>query len=98
MHFYPQSARYSIVGNPPAWFGSLLTPFLRQRSEEDVVIAWGIAPLASIIQQSNGVAVFNVPDAARTLRNAGFAYLRRFAILPSMNDPRWFIPLDSPRL
>ena len=32
------------------------------------------------------------------LREAGFPYVRRFAVLPGVNKPRWFIPLDTPAL
>ena len=32
----------------------------------------------------------------RALREAGFLYVRRFAVLPGASKPRWFIPLDAP--
>ena len=32
------------------------------------------------------------------LRGAGFPYVRRFAVLPGLHKPRWFIPLDTPAL
>ena len=34
----------------------------------------------------------------RRLRDAGFPYARRFAVLPNAGNPRWFIPLDTPAL
>jgi hypothetical protein len=34
----------------------------------------------------------------RRLCDAGFSYVRRFALLPSAENPRWFIPLDTPAL
>jgi len=34
----------------------------------------------------------------RRLQEAGFAYVRRFALLPGLESPRWFIPLETPAL
>src|SRR5688500_13083636 len=30
------------------------------------------------------------------LRQAGFGYVRRFAVVPSLENARWFIALDAP--
>ena len=32
------------------------------------------------------------------LESAGFGYVRRFAVLPSLSNARWFISLDSPAI
>src|SRR5436190_7492006 len=40
-----------------------------------------------VINPSHGVE--------RELRGGGFTYVRRFAVLPSLRNARWFIPLDS---
>ncbi|MEO6436516.1 MAG: phosphotransferase [Tepidisphaeraceae bacterium] len=36
--------------------------------------------------------------AAKELGNAGYASARRFAVMPSLEKARWFIPLDSGRV
>jgi hypothetical protein len=36
--------------------------------------------------------------SAAKLSEAGFAYARRFAVLPSLASARWFVPLDAPAL
>lgn len=46
-----------------------------------------------------GLAALNCDGLSdRRLRDAGFAYVRRFAVLPSAKNPRWFIPLDTPAI
>lgn len=44
-----------------------------------------------------GLVALNCPGPSdRRLRQAGFTYVRRFALVPSAANPRWFIPLDTP--
>ncbi len=46
-----------------------------------------------------GLAAFNHRNLpVDQLRDAGFCYVRRFAVLPSLQDARWFIPIDAPRV
>src|SRR4051812_16173811 len=43
---------------------------------------------------SAAVAVNDAGAVAR-LEKSGFAYIRRLAVLPSLENPRWFVPLDA---
>jgi hypothetical protein len=43
-----------------------------------------------------GIIAINCPGVtAKRLEAAGFTYARAFAVLPSLQNARWFVPLDS---
>jgi hypothetical protein len=44
----------------------------------------------------DGIAAINCPGVtAKRFEAAGFTYARRFAVMPSLEQARWFVPLDS---
>ena len=95
-HLLPGNAELRAIGGPE-WFGAL---FARDASggPSTVPVAWGaslpaIAPRIADAPAFAGVNCHGCSEAR--LRAAGFAHVRRFALLPSARDARWFIPLDS---
>lgn len=89
--------RYQCSGGP-AW--------LRAAVEQDgasvgvvVPVVWGESAVdAGILAAAPAlVGIDSATYSDGLLRGAGFAHIRRFAMLPSAARPRWLIPLDTPR-
>lgn len=80
-----------------------LTPVFRSLLEQrepngrDVQIVWGSSSgrLPRLEDRYGLVAVNCRGISARDLQEAGFTYVRRLAVVPSLAKPRWFVPLDS---
>ena len=93
----PADAGYSLIGAPPA-FRDLLT-LANVRHGEDVLCVWAprMADLSRIsIDRFRALALVNpcrVPVMALT--KSGFRHVRRYAVLPSLADARWFVPRDN---
>ena len=83
----------------PEWFAALL----RQRADGTPprhLAVWGRDWNAVNLELPNydGVVAINCPHVTTArLEAAGYAYARRFAVLPSLEKARWFISLDSGR-
>src|ERR1700759_1281849 len=83
----------------PSWFDHLLSKRTWANENGPRVLAvwdktWG--ELADL-PRWEGLAAINCKDITPAkLQAAGFSYVRRFAIIPSLKNPRWFISLDSP--
>lgn len=63
-----------------------------------MLVAWGqsLDNLHDVTMFSGLAAINCWGITTQKLHLAGFAEVRHFAILPSIDDARWFIPLDSP--
>lgn len=92
-------ARHVCVGAPD-WFSKLLEENDGERPGDPVLVLWERQRAAlSDLQKYQAVVGINCGRLSdEMLRRAGFAYVRRFAVLPSLIDARWFIPLDSPKI
>ena len=97
-HLLPEDADYRCFGGPE-WFSAL---FEKDASSgrSTVPVVWGES-LSTIATRVGGAPAFvgvNCHGCSdERLRAAGFTHLRRFALLPTARDARWFIPLDSPQ-
>jgi hypothetical protein len=98
MNIFPSDAAYLCVG-APAWFRAPAegrNPGGRRR----VLITWEQSDSdLPRLDAYYGLVVVNGRDLTdQKLRDAGFAYVRRFAVVPSIHEARWFIPLDAPAI
>jgi hypothetical protein len=96
MHLFPADAIYSGAG-APLWFRE---PIERRSGagRRSMLIAWDQtgSDLMGLSAYDGLVAVNCRRLTDQQLREAGFPYVRRFAVVPSFNEARWFIPLDAP--
>jgi hypothetical protein len=90
--FFPGDAHYralergAAVNHPPR--------------EGDVLVAWGNEDVAlPDLEGWDGLVVTRraLPTHA-ALRSAGFSWIRRFVVLPSLGDPRWYLPVGDTRV
>jgi hypothetical protein len=90
---FPAGTSFSFASAPP-WLPKLPAP---------------ASPSSGLVRITSGSEVTNTDDllgqviinpraAQPDLARAGFTYIRRFAVLPSLRNARWFIPLDSPAI
>jgi hypothetical protein len=85
----------------PSWFAHLLgrRTGVNEEIPPKLLAVWEKkwAELADL-PRWDGLAAINCRDISNAkLESAGFTYVRRFAIIPNLQNPRWFISLDSPR-
>jgi hypothetical protein len=99
MHLLPRDAELACYG-APEWF-AVRVAAQASGAGSRVRVSWG-RPWDEAVRQSKDYAplvAINCPGAReKRAREAGFAYVRRFAVMPSLQNPRWFIPLDSPAI
>lgn len=94
-HLFPSDVAYAGTNLPEDFLPLLATGGDPARR---VWIAWRepTRDLPRLADLSGLVAVNCRGVSTRKLMAAGFSYVRRFAVLPSLRAPRWFIPLDRP--
>jgi hypothetical protein len=75
---------------------------LRERGARDgrkIVFAYGPTELPGSLDGAHGFVGINCPAATdQALRRAGLNHIQRLAILPGLDNARWFIPLASPAI
>jgi hypothetical protein len=83
----------------PQWFGAMIAD-VPVKGETNVRVAWqrSIAELADLATADGLVGVNCGGWTDQALGEAGFAHVSRFAVLPSIEKARWFVPLESPTL
>jgi len=94
---FPKEIDLTWVGAPPRF----QAPFERARTRggQAVIGVWGSAiPSGVDIEAARGLMLVNSSLAADDVRALGFAYVREFAVVPSLDNPRWFIPLEGGRV
>ena len=89
---FPSDAAY-LCDNAPLWLLQLLRPF--ENRARRVRVSWGSIHPDSLSEPDGQVIINPRGRCEIELHNAGFQYVRRFAVLPSLQHARWFIPLDS---
>lgn len=96
LHLLPARTAVTTVGGP-SWFRELLAD--RRAGEAAPVLVAADRRPAELpgLEPFAGLVAVNCDGLTeRGLRAAGFTYVRDFAVLPSLADARWFVPLDSP--
>ncbi len=96
-HLFPADVSLLCSGAPP-WFREIAGREDGHGHGKRVMIAWKSPPetLPDLDPFHGLVAVNSRRLSAARLTGAGFGYVRRFAVLPSLEHARWFIPLDGP--
>jgi hypothetical protein len=93
MHLLPADSAFDFRGGPQ-WLREPLTG--QCNAKHRVVVNWGTTPSDLDAPALVGVNCFGVKQS--TLRAAGFSNICRLAVIPSWENPRWFIPLASPAI
>jgi len=97
MYLFGRDVAYSCDSGPE-WFRAMVDG-VGLAGEARVQVAWGqsLSHLPNLSEQS-GLVGINCSWPAGALQQAGFSHVSRFAVLPSMEKARWFVPLDTPAL
>ncbi len=101
LQLFPRGIGVSCARNTPQWLYDLLADRERNTavSSPPRVLTAHAKPWHELLvdlPQWEGVAAINCKDATTArLKSAGFHYVRRFAVVPSLEKARWFISLDS---
>ncbi len=92
-YLLPADVSYTCDSAPP-WFQELTAS---AAGSSRILVSWNNPPQISSTTDYAGLVAINSgrPDI-QALTRAGFTYIRRFAVLPNIQSPRWFVPLDSP--
>lgn len=96
---FPEDASYRCAPNTSWTRESLKSAGGSRRGADVFVTADQPASELPDLTEYEGLATLNCRGLSdHRLRQAGFTYVRRFAVLPSVSQPRWFIPLDTPAI
>jgi len=98
LHLFPKDTALECPAGP-AWLREALAG--RRAGSRRALVTWGerFGDVSPRLGGYDGlVAVNGRSFSPAKLAAAGFGYVRRFAVLPSLERARWFIPLDSPTL
>ncbi|HEX5451192.1 MAG TPA: phosphotransferase [Candidatus Limnocylindrales bacterium] len=63
-----------------------------------LVVPPGTPPRVSRLDAYRGIVFYGRGPRRGTLRAAGFPYIRQFAFVPDLANPRWLMPADEPGL
>lgn len=84
---------------PPDWFAQMLFKFAGNgvAGAPRMMVAQGKSFHDMVdLPQFDGLVAINCPQVTTArLESAGFTYARKFAVMPSLSNARWFLPLDS---
>jgi hypothetical protein len=94
LHLLPSDAEFDCRGGPDWLRGPLATGQNGLADRKIVVVYDAYPPKNSTSSAFVGINSRGIDDG--DLRNAGFASISRFAVIPGWSNPRWFIPLGSP--
>jgi hypothetical protein len=103
MHLFPRDASYSVDESAPAFLRALCsTGFQSVPGDATRGDGHGLETRATKVLvgsttsgEADGLVVINSKVDEEKLALDGFAYIRRFAVLPDLKTARWFVPLDS---
>jgi O-antigen/teichoic acid export membrane protein/thymidylate kinase len=100
LYLLPAATTFDCPG-VPAWFlPPPRRPDLTARTPARALLLWrpGADTVVDASAYDTVVCVDPSPAARRRLQRLGFPHVRRFAVIPDLHEPRWFIPLDNPTL
>ncbi len=86
----PADAQFIASPNVPEWFGKLLARKTGQRR----IPVYSCENIASV--KDDAFVAINCRGGAKL--DPRYQYVRRFAVLPSLENARWFVPLESPAI
>ncbi|MDQ2912010.1 MAG: oligosaccharide flippase family protein [Chloroflexota bacterium] len=90
----PRAVRISSEG-APTWFRELCQE-LSTGAGTNITVVWGKSlPPPDALDDVAGLVLVNSGVSSGRLRALGFHHVREMAVVPGVNNPRWFIPLDS---
>jgi hypothetical protein len=94
-YLLPSETVYDCRSGPP-WLRESL-PDRGGPGDGRVAVEWGSSQrdIASFESAAGFVGINCKGISAKALASAGFSHVRRFAVLPSLDHPRWFIPLEA---
>lgn len=97
-HLFPPETAFTARSGPETFRQAV--EILSTGNSGRVLVLWSerFQDLPSLASFAGLVAINGRRITGRRLQDAGFPYVRRFAVLPSMKDPRWFIPLGVPQV
>lgn len=94
---FPSDASYECAADAP-WVRELIAAHSGEGRNVLVISGKGASSLPDL-RPFRGLAAINCRGLSdSSLHQAGFEYIRRFAILPGLHNPRWFVPLDSAKV
>jgi hypothetical protein len=95
-HLVPSTAEFHCT-SAPDWFAAELAA-ISVAGAPRVDVLWNDAaiPFDRVAACDAIVAINSRNFPCAQLQTAGYTYLRHFAVLPSLKNARWFVPLDSP--
>ena len=98
LQLLPKGTRFSCAG-APAWFAEMLREHANGDSGASrAIVNWGKpwSDLSAEVSNANAIVAINCPHVTTPhLIATGYSYARRFAVLPSLENARWFICLDT---
>ncbi|HEY8748826.1 MAG TPA: phosphotransferase [Tepidisphaeraceae bacterium] len=98
LHLLPADSSFEVTSSAaPGWLREPLAGRNASNEKKSIVAfdaqAHDLPPLSS----ARGFVGINCPKVSdQHLKSAGFTRIARYAVLPSWDNPRWFIPLGSP--
>lgn len=93
---FPADTSYAVRGGP-AWFHDLLLETARGSAAHRAVIVFEASGIIDVPGDTDAIVSVNARGlSVPALHRAGFGYIRRFAVVPGLQDARWYIPLETP--
>jgi hypothetical protein len=86
----PADSQFVASPNVPEWFGKLLARKTGQRR----IPVYSRENIAQV--KDDAFVAINCRGGAKL--DARYQYVRRFAVLPSLENARWFVPLEAPAI
>jgi hypothetical protein len=99
LQLLPKGTRFSCAG-APAWFAEMLREHTDGKigTSHAAAVTWGKPwnDFSDETRNSDAIVAINCPQVTTSrLLAAGYAYARRLAVLPSLENARWFICVDT---
>ncbi|MEA2710836.1 MAG: hypothetical protein QOF78_3437 [Phycisphaerales bacterium] len=97
LQLLPNGTQFSCATGP-AWFRELLPHRNAGDAPPRATVLWdkSWSEIAGALESWESVVAINCRQVTPAkLESAGYPYVRRFAVLPNLENARWFISLDS---
>jgi hypothetical protein len=97
LHLFRADANCAPADGVPAWLSEMLKKHASGSGPNVRVVAGKQWHELSDLPAVEALVAINCKGVTTDrLREAGFGYARRFAVVPSLQNARWFISLDTP--
>ena len=94
LHLVPEATSFDVASGP-AWLCEPLRA-LSEPGGSRVLVRHGATQVD--LGTAAGFVGINSKVGDQAIRQCGLNEIQRFAVLPDWDNPRWFIPLDSPAI